>query len=107
MTNEKLRLVLQYYLRVLNDEAERCGHGEPQRLSAHDMTVHFVNPPAGGLDHLRFMCVEALNFVDAGKVPKAMRWLGFLQGVMWARGFYSLDQLKNHSRPDMENKDGV
>ena len=26
-----------------------------------------------------------------------MRWLGFLQGVMWRRNLYTLNELKDHS----------
>jgi len=52
------------------------------------------------LAHLNFMCSEGQKLIEEGRTEKAMRWLGFLQGVLWARGFYSLDDLKNHSRPD-------
>lgn len=50
--------------------------------------------------HWKFMCDEAQRFVDADRVEKAMRWLGFLQGTFWSTGTYTLDDLKNHSRPD-------
>lgn len=29
---------------------------------------------------------------------KLMRWLGFMQGVLWATGVYTIDQLKEHNR---------
>jgi hypothetical protein len=29
---------------------------------------------------------------------KAMRWLGFIQGVTWMLGAWSIDELKAHSR---------
>ena len=29
---------------------------------------------------------------------KLMRWLGFLQGALWAAGFYTVEELKEHSR---------
>ena len=38
------------------------------------------------------------RFPDDGSENKAMRWLGFAQGAAWALGFYSLDELKEHSR---------
>jgi hypothetical protein len=50
-------------------------------------------------NHLLFMCVEGQKLVDEEKVEKAMRWLGFLQGVLWANSWFCLDELKNHSRP--------
>jgi len=38
------------------------------------------------------------RFPDDGSENKAMRWLGFIQGVHFARGSYSLESLKDHSR---------
>ena len=48
--------------------------------------------------HLLFMCIEIPKLVKAGKIEKAMRWLGFLQGVLCEKDFYTLDQLKDHNR---------
>lgn len=41
--------------------------------------------------HLQMMC-------DKGQEDKANRWLGFLQGVFWKNGTYSIDQLRAHMR---------
>lgn len=115
MTKEKLKSVFQFYLDVLTKESIRRSRFpnanpqhyplDPQRLTDDDMKQHFMLPPIGELSHLRFMCVESQKFIDAGKIDKAMRWLGFLQGVLWARGIYSLDDLRNHSRPDPVDTD--
>jgi hypothetical protein len=51
------------------------------------------------VSHCKFMCDEAWKLADEGRVEKAMRWLGFLQGVFWDDGTYTLDELKNHSKP--------
>lgn len=39
--------------------------------------------------------------LDEGRIEKAMRWLGFMQGALWSIDIFSLDELKDHSRPDM------
>ena len=39
------------------------------------------------------------RFPHDGKKEKAMRWLGFMQGVLWTSGV-SLQELKNMNRPD-------
>ena len=31
---------------------------------------------------------------------KLMRWLGFMQGALWVKGIYTIDELKAHNRPD-------
>ena len=38
------------------------------------------------------------RFPDNGDVLKAMRWLGYCQGVLNALGVFSLDDLKEHTR---------
>ena len=59
-------------------------------------------------DHAIFMVGEILKLADrtssiamdeAGDVGKAHRWLGFLQGILWARGYCSLDELRDMNRP--------
>jgi len=35
---------------------------------------------------------------EGGSERKAMRWLGFMQGVMYSRGLFTLDDIKEHSR---------
>ena len=35
---------------------------------------------------------------------KAMRWLGFIQGVLWAGNIRTLEQLKEDSRTGVVNK---
>lgn len=51
------------------------------------------------LSHIFYMIGTAINFVQAGRYDKSFRWLGFIQGVLWANGIFSLDELKEHSRP--------
>jgi len=40
----------------------------------------------------------AARFPEDGSEKKAMRWLGYAQGVAHALGYYSLDEIKAHSR---------
>ena len=71
---------------------------------------------AGQLAHARWMCHEALGFmalhvresrrdpavglVVSKQVEKAMRWLGFIQGVFWATGFRAIDEMKDDNRSE-------
>jgi hypothetical protein len=45
---------------------------------------------------------EGIKLVDEGRREKAMRWLGFVQGVCYALGYASIDDLKTMSMPDPE-----
>lgn len=103
MTGAKVKQVLQFYLDHFRREDREAGLApvEPRKMSDDDTLRK--GPEVGDVDwaaHLNYMCVEAQKFVDEGRVEKAMRWLGFLQGVLWESGEFSLDDLKNHSRPD-------
>ncbi len=52
--------------------------------------------------HAIHMVGEILKFIDAedpAETEKAHRWLGFLQGVLWMRGYASLDELRDMNRP--------
>ncbi len=55
-----------------------------------------------GLAHCHGMLEKMEEFVRKGDMEKVFRWLGFIQGVMWAQKVYPLDSLKNHNRPDDE-----
>jgi len=44
------------------------------------------------LDHALVMC----DF-DFGDMEKSMRWLGFIQGVLYTKHVYTIDELKAHN----------
>lgn len=52
------------------------------------------------LAHCHGMLDEMEKFVAKGSMDKVFRWLGFVQGCLWSNGLYTLDELKNHNRPD-------
>lgn len=55
-----------------------------------------------GLEHCHGMLDKMVEFVHEGKTEKVFRWLGFVQGVLWASRIYPLTDLKNHNRPPEE-----
>lgn len=59
------------------------------------------NPIHGRADrsaHILWMCSEARKHLEADKVEKAMRWLGFIQGVLWADSHCTIAELKDDNR---------
>lgn len=50
------------------------------------------------LHHASWMCFEIRRFVAAGKIEKAMRWLGFVQGVLWTTETMTLEEMKDDNR---------
>lgn len=51
--------------------------------------------------HLIFMCEEGLTYAVERR-EKAMRWLGFVQGALWALDAAPIEALKNMNRPEGE-----
>lgn len=55
--------------------------------------------PGDVLQHLAYVCEETPRLMAAGRVEKAMRWLGWLQGAMWGLGGESLEDAKRKNMP--------
>lgn len=51
------------------------------------------------LAHCHGMLEQMEVFITEGRMEKVMRWLGFIQGILWSNGWYCLEDLKNHNRP--------
>lgn len=80
---------------------------EPGRLSEREMGMAAeVIDPHSLTQHLLFMSQEGQKLVEAGRVEKAMRWLGFLQGALWGLGITTIEEQKNINRPDEVPYDG-
>lgn len=54
-------------------------------------------------DNSLWMCNQIDTFVLEGRREKAFRWLGFLQGVFWMLGIYTIDQMADHNRSDTDD----
>lgn len=45
------------------------------------------------------------RFPEDGSEKKAMRWLGFAQGIMVATGLFPLERVKQHSKEKVHGAD--
>lgn len=52
-------------------------------------------------EHALWMCAEGQRLIDEGRIEKAMRWLGFVQGVMWCELSVSIDDMKAINMPEV------
>ncbi len=85
MTNEKLSEVLEFYY----DE-----------LDKHEVLYQQHSEPVNSIEvlqHIKWMTTAAQSFIP-DHVDKAMRWLGFIQGVLFCLGFFTIEELRGHSR---------
>jgi len=47
--------------------------------------------------HLHAMLHQMECFLREGRLDKVFRWLGFIQGVLWIMGVYTVEELKEHN----------
>lgn len=52
------------------------------------------------LRHVRTMIPKTIEFFQTDRREKGFRWLGFIQGVLWTEGLYTIKEMKDHNRPD-------
>ncbi len=93
MTDEKIIKVLDacaYNLRTFEVEVT------PRRI---DPCV-YPEDRVDQFSHALWMIGETKKLLAEGRREKAMRWLGFIQGVLWSSGLISLKELKELNRPD-------
>lgn len=91
MTAEHLKSVLAFYQKHLGES----GHYSPiQKPDDMPFLERY-----GSLNHCLWMCGQALDMIERKDVDKAMRWLGFIQGAMWSFGVFTIEQMREHSRP--------
>jgi len=61
----------------------------------------FDNNPGMGraVKHANWMIHEILQRMEAGedKPGQLDRWLGFIQGILWCHGFFSIDAMRKHN----------
>ena len=80
MTGDKIRKVLSGYRSYLTSN-----YSQFEADSKHK--------------HLLKMIPQIEEFIDQGRLEKAFRWLGFMQGAFWALGDYTISELKRHNMP--------
>lgn len=93
MNDAKILKVVQIYRNFFNEKGI-----EPIDYP-HELILDSIEH---GLAHCYGMLEKIEQFVKEGRRDKAFRWLGFIQGVVWATSHYSLEQLMNHNRSDIK-----
>jgi hypothetical protein len=96
MTIDKVRRVMKFYCAFLKELGVT-----PYRFIVEE------HEPEGNqekLMHLAGLIEDSENLLNEGRLEKAFRWLGFVQGALWILGFFKIKDLKSHSRPDSRDE---
>lgn len=86
MTEKKLKKLFKFYDSFLKSK----------NINIEEQHLGFMR--IANLEHVRWMCNKAPDFIETGRINKAMRWLGFVQGILFSQGYFSIKELKEHSR---------
>jgi len=91
MTSEQTKALFQKY-------QERLAWEFPPKRGDTAVLGGSLPTHTSELQHAAWMCVEGQKLVDEGKLEKANRWLGFVQGVLWMGNQLTIDQMRDDSR---------
>lgn len=90
MTSEQVLAAVEKYEKILGGRADL----PPTRFSTNGLLPSRTDC----LRHALWMTRELRKHLSGGKVEKAMRWLGFVQGVLWSLGVVSIEEMKDDNR---------
>lgn len=100
MTSEKIKQVIQRYREYIYSY-ERVYYSEnilsPVLHPTNELTEEYTESFGAELaliNHVLWMCDAIDKMLIENKIGKAMRWLGFIQGVLWVIGFKTIDQMR-------------
>ncbi len=93
MTTEHLKNILTSYNRYL------VNNGFTSIQKADDIEYPALGNSHLVLCHCLWMCEQSLQFIEEGDRDKAMRWLCFIQGCFWMTYQFTIEQMREHSRP--------
>lgn len=89
MTDEKIFSILKKYRE----------HLEKLKVELIETNYNARSPDRQiALSHLLSMIPKMEEMIKEGRREKSFRWLGFMQGVLWSFGEFSLNDLRDHNR---------
>jgi hypothetical protein len=100
MDKARILALANYYDGVLGPNG-RCNG--PRKAPENVHLSAFLAPEDHAHAHLLAMIPELREMLadtSQDRTEKCMRWLGFIQGVLWSTSVFTLEELKDHSRPD-------
>jgi hypothetical protein len=91
MTDEQVAQVARTYQEKLSRE----GYA-PHPIDFDRTTASF--PRSRQLEHAAWMCTDIQELLKKGERERAMRHLGFAQGVLWVHGIFAINELREQNR---------
>lgn len=111
MTNEKVIDTLKFYREYLRSNSPRDTRTPPGVLRPSLGAAQLSDKEYNSKDvdefsivqHILWMCDEATRFLEHpvrkdAELTKAHRWLGYIQGELRGLNYFSVNELRDHSR---------
>jgi hypothetical protein len=95
-TTEHAHGMLDFYVKSLIELGYRPVRYED--IEGHIGSCRFETPKYDTLNHALWMCEQTRLFLRAGRLAKAYRWIGTIQGILLMNGVFSILELKDHNR---------
>ena len=82
----------------ISGKYETIRHSAGAHAQKCDTSLNVKTGDPCTFDHCLWMCSEVEHQVRVGDRDKAMRWICFIQGVLWASGLLSIDSMRDDNR---------
>lgn len=94
MDHRIIEKITARYHRVLDDKSLVAKRSPTDVVSAS---------PDAALAHARVMLSDIDQFILDDRIEKAMRWIGFVQGVLWVNQIFTIDEMIMHNLGQFED----
>jgi len=106
MTNDQALVLLGEYRRKFREKKIIC-EAVPigtRLIPSYEIPCKMLNHAGETIGHAGWMVDGAIEYALAGETDRVMRWLGFIQGILWNQGWYTIEELMGHVRGDLPVK---
>ena len=99
MTSEKLKQIIEKYRENFYSSEKKNPTDSAFAPMSYATNEHVENIYANAkigvniVNQVLWMCDQVDEMLLEDKTDKAMRWLGFIQGVLWTTGIRTIDAL--------------
>lgn len=87
----------------ISSKYETILHGTGANPRKCDTSLNVESGNTCIFEHCLWMCGEIERQVRIGDREKAMRWICFIQGVLWTSGLLSIDSMRDDNRAAVGN----
>ena len=92
MTKEKILELAELY----DMECAKLTIFDPAKIDpTHYVAINTLEESDIVFAHLRWCCSQVKRFVEEGHLDEARQWFGFVQGCLWMRGIFSLEEMRS------------